>query len=130
MNHHYKNYRSRKPQAHREVAHTQILLWELLTKDILIVAILMRLSDPAVIVPESGYSITYNSLPESDEEEAARHARHEARVRLGLASRVSLMMDENPGMDRAAAETELALLDADNMRFPPPAPKPAGGFGT
>ena len=94
-----------------------------------ITAILLRLSEPSVIVPESGYSITYNALPESDEEEKARHERHEARVRLGLASRVSLMMEENPGMDRATAEQELAQFDADNMRFPPPAPKPRGAFG-
>jgi len=92
-------------------------------------AILMRSLPSPVNVPESGYSITYNSLPESDEEEAARHARHEARVRLGLASRVSLLMDENPGMDRPTAEQTLSQFDADNMRFPPPtAPKPPGAF--
>ena len=93
-------------------------------------AILLRLQEPSVVVPESGYTITYNSLPESDEEELKRHERHERRVRLGLASRVSLMMDENPGMDRAAAEAQLAEFDTDNLRFPPPSTPASGGFNT
>lgn len=76
-------------------------------------AVLLRPWLPGI--PERGYSILYQEIARSPEEERADREAQEWEVEQGLASRVDLYMRRNPGADRELALKELARIRADEL---------------
>ena len=70
--------------------------------------------------PESGYSISYPSLPLSSAEQAALRDDLLAKIDAGLMSKVDAYLRLHPGLTRDQAATELRRIQAENIAFTPP----------
>ena len=74
--------------------------------------------------PETGYSISYPSLPLSSGEVAAQTTDIVTKIAHGLMSKVDGYMRLHPGLSREQAVLELQRIQRENLQFPGPAPAP------
>lgn len=72
--------------------------------------------------PETGYSISYPSLPLSSDEVKSQREDILAKVGAGLLSKVDGFMRLHPGIDRQQAIVELQRIQRENAMFPGPLP--------
>lgn len=70
--------------------------------------------------PETGYTVSYQRIPDSPEDEKATSETDEIDLRMGLTSRVQLYMRRHPGMSRADAIRDLQQIQADEAALGPP----------
>lgn len=74
--------------------------------------------------PESGYTISYPSLPLSSAEQQALREDLLAKVGAGLMSKVDAYIRLHPGISREQAIADLQRIARENMMFPGAAPPP------
>jgi hypothetical protein len=72
--------------------------------------------------PESGYSLSYPSLPLSSAEQAALRDDLLAKIEAGLMSKVDAYMRLHPGLTRDQAIAELRRIQTENASFMPTKP--------
>lgn len=72
--------------------------------------------------PESGYSVSYPSLPLSSEEVKSQREDILAKIGAGLMSKVDAYIRLHPGLTRDQAVIELQRIQRENAQFPGPAP--------
>lgn len=77
-------------------------------------------------LPVDGYAIHYPSLPLTREEMQQRFQIREQEYKLGLVSRVDMLMEREPGLTREKAAERLYRVQQEeqalNLRFPPMVP--------
>lgn len=70
--------------------------------------------------PETGYTISYPSLPMSSEEIRSQREDLSEKLRLGLISKIDAYRRLHPGVSREQAIIELQQIQRDNAMFPSP----------
>ena len=80
------------------------------------VSLIANLFGEGPALPTSGWSVSYPGLPFSREEDAERLAQWDARIKMGLASRVDALMALS-GLTRDEASVELNRIASENRVF-------------
>lgn len=81
------------------------------------IAMRNRLAPSGPQWPETGWRITYRSLPPTEAELSAKQARLTDQIDRGLASKVDVYMELHPGVSRDAATKKLREIAAENRRI-------------